>query len=352
MGVFWKIGAGLGLVGSYQLKQYMGGTYNPYIADMNGKVVLVTGGNSGIGAETCKELVRLGSRVIITGRDMQKAKALLKEIREAQKEAGKESDRVEFHEVDFANLHEVKSFAEKMRKEYPKLDVLVNNAGASYDTLHRGAQQTELTMLTNHLAPMYLTHLLLPLLKSAENSRIINVASRAHARGENNFNPFEPSIQPRLQDYFFESLTEPQYKREITYNHSKLANIMFTKGLQNYIEKHNLNMKTVSLHPGVMRSPFMRGFSTFQRGMFNVMYPLMFVLMKDTHQGAQTTLATTLMPFEQLQAGGYYSDCELAVSSKPTHDPVLVKAVWDLSIDRIKQLTGEKSLFDSPSTSK
>src|SRR3990167_7149757 len=99
MGVFWKIGAGFGLVGSYQLKQYMGGTYNPYIADMNGKVVLVTGGNSGIGAETCKELVKLGSRVIITGRDLQKARELLKEISEAQKKAGKESDTVEFHEV-------------------------------------------------------------------------------------------------------------------------------------------------------------------------------------------------------------------------------------------------------------
>lgn len=339
------LGGSAALAAVYQLKTYMGGATNHYTCDLKHKTVLITGGNSGIGAETAKGLSVLGTELIITGRDVSKAKQVLQEIHDIHAQAGLPPPSVHFHEVDFADLHQVKAFAEEVAKRHPKLDVLLNNAGASYDKLRRGAHQTELTMLTNHLAPMYLTHLLLPLLRAAPQSRVINVASRAHARGENNLNPFEDSIQPRLHDYFFERVQDAQYKRELAYNHSKLANILFTKRLAQYLEDNKLDMKTVSLHPGVIRSPFIRGFSSVQQSVYHWMYPLMWVLMKDTRQGAQTNLAVVLIPYNQLVSGAYYSDCKVATSSKPTHNPEQIQAVWDISIDRIKQITGEKTIF-------
>ena len=156
---------------------YCKGGVNQYTRDLTGQVVIVTGGTAGIGKETARELARRGATVLVTGRDQDKGRRVVEEVR---KEGAK--GEVKFFKVDFKDLGEVKRFAVGFKKEYGRLDILINNAGATFSNLKRSEKGVEETMLVNHLAPTYLTYLLIPTIERTPQSRIINVSSRAHEK--------------------------------------------------------------------------------------------------------------------------------------------------------------------------
>ena len=141
---------------------------------MEGKVVLITGGTSGIGRATATVLAAMGAEVVVTGRNRERGEAAVEEIRGTSG-----SERVSFVLADLAVQAEVRELAEEFRERYDRLDVLVNNAGLIQSKRTETPDGLELTLAVNHLAPFLLTNLLLALVKKSAPSRVITVSSEA-----------------------------------------------------------------------------------------------------------------------------------------------------------------------------
>ena len=329
---------GLGIGG---IKYFTMGGKNNYSPDMDGKVVVVTGGNTGIGKETVRELLRLHSTVIFTGRDAKKAQGMVDEIIREHQGRNRRSPEVVFIPVDYSDLESVKVFASTFLNKYTYLHALVNNAGQYNSEQKVSRQGVEMTMAVNYLAPVYLTHLLMPALQRTPDSRVINVASMAHE----GMTMTGPKYEPNMDDFLLDKMiAEKKYNAGVAYTNSKLANIYFTKGLDKYFQRKGLQMKTASLHPGVVRTELTRGAGMLQYFILPF-YPLIWLATKSEFEGAQTTLATTLMPFNKLTSGAYYSDCEVKTTSPASTNQAHIDKAWNESIERLKKLTGEKTIF-------
>lgn len=326
------LGSGL-LAGGYFTKQYFKGGVNKNEPDMTGKIVIVTGGNSGIGLEAARKFYELNAKVIITGRDAKKAEKFMNSL---EKDSNK--PEMKFIKVDFSDLNQVKSLSENLKDEVGKVDLLVNNAGAVFTKYLQTQQGIEMTMGVNHLAHFYLTSLIWPLLENSEESRIINVSSIAHEK-------LVKKNRPNFEDYWFNKKDKVEYDESLTgmfniYGESKLSNIFFTKTLSEKIDGKNLKIKTTTLHPGVVLTDFERGFESMKGyGVLKFLfYPFRFIFFKDMVDGAQTTLHCSLIPWEDLESGAYYKDCEIAQPTSVARDPKNVKESWDMSVEKLKEL--------------
>ncbi len=155
------------------------------IPDLTGKVMIVTGGNSGIGYEEIKAFSENGALTIMASRNLQKAKEaktkILKRIPEA---------KIEIMELDLVNLDSIHKFTFDFNKKYKKLDVLINNAGIMMVPYKKTVDGFESQIGTNHLGHFALTGLLLEKLKQTKGSRVINVSSIGHRSGEMDFENF------------------------------------------------------------------------------------------------------------------------------------------------------------------
>ena len=144
---------------------------------LDGKVVIITGANTGIGKETAIDLARRGAKVISACRDMEKANQAVIDIKSSSN-----SDLVRAEKLDLASIASIKKFAEKFLKDEPKLDILINNAGVMMCPKQKTVDGFEMQFGVNHLGPFLLTSLLLPRLLESESAKIINVSSTAHNR--------------------------------------------------------------------------------------------------------------------------------------------------------------------------
>jgi NAD(P)-dependent dehydrogenase (short-subunit alcohol dehydrogenase family) len=185
----------------------------------DGKRIIVTGANSGIGKSAAGELARAGATVILACRDTAKGDAAAAEM----------SGDVEIGVLDLADLDSVRAFADGI--DGP-VDILINNAGVMAPPLKRTKQGFELQLGTNHLGHFALTGLLLDRLLAAEDPRVVNVSSGAHRIGRMNFDDLQ---------------SERKYQRWLAYGQSKLANLLFTFELQ---RRHGDVLKAVAAHPG------------------------------------------------------------------------------------------------------
>ena len=190
------------------------------------QIILVTGSTDGIGKLTALKLAGQNSQVIIHGRNKEKTESVVKELKE---KSG--NDSLEGYVADFSSLREVRDFAEKISNTYPKLDVLINNAGAGYTASRYSRDGYELRFAVNYLAPFLLTKLLIPVLIKAAPSRIVNVSSV----GQHSIN-------------FDDVMQQKNFNAVTAYSQSKLALIMFTFDLANELKDKNITVN--SLHPG------------------------------------------------------------------------------------------------------
>jgi NAD(P)-dependent dehydrogenase (short-subunit alcohol dehydrogenase family) len=142
---------------------------------MENKTVLVTGGTDGIGRETALQLARMGTSVLVHGRDKEKGDQVLENINRVTR-----NEKVSLYLADFSSLADVKRMAEDIKREQTELHVLINNAGNFYQERLLSSDGVEMTLAVNHLAPFLLTMLLLDLLKASAPARIVNVASSSH----------------------------------------------------------------------------------------------------------------------------------------------------------------------------
>ncbi|CRL05417.1 CLUMA_CG017987, isoform A [Clunio marinus] len=279
---------------------------------MDGKTVLITGANSGIGKETARDLAKRGARVIMACRTMDTAYEARDEI---IKQTGNENILVK--KLDLSSQKSVRDFADEILMIEKRIDVLIHNAGYGNPfNKEKSVDGIELTMATNHYGPFLLTHLLIGLLKKSTPCRIVIVSSGWYWLARFN-----------LKKYLNELDGQPVY----LYYVSKIANIMFAIELAKRLQGTGITVN--SLHPGVIYSGIWR----------NVPFPmtigltfLNYCFFKTVVEGAQTTIMLACSEELNGVTGKYFSDCkecELQPYVTISEDH---KRLWDVSIKIVK----------------
>lgn len=197
-----------------------------------GRIVLVTGGTSGMGYEDALALARAGAEVIIAARNPERGAEAIKRIREVVPDA-----KLQFESVDLANLSSVRGLAERLNQRLPRLDVLINNA-AIMAPPERGtsADGFELQLATNYLGHFALTGLLVPLLRQSDDPRVVSLSSIAATRGAVNFDDLQ---------------AEQKYDPYAAYAQSKLAVLQWSFALQRRSDAQKWGIRSIAAHPGV-----------------------------------------------------------------------------------------------------
>ena len=226
-------------VGLYLLKRYFGGGVCTSKARLDGKTVIITGANTGIGKETAIDLARRGARVILACRSVERGEKAAVEVRER---SGNEN--AEFRQLDLSSLASVRQFSAKILEEEPRIDILINNAGVMMCPYSKTVDGFEMQFGTNHLGHFLLTNLLLDRIKEAPSGRIINVSSMAYRFGKINFDDLN---------------SEQSYGEMRAYYQSKLANVLFTRSLAKHLEGTNVTANC--LHPGAVTTELQRHLS-------------------------------------------------------------------------------------------
>jgi len=280
---------------------------------LEGKVVVITGANTGIGKICALDMAKRGGKIILLCRSQERGEAAAEEIRKETKA------EVIFHKCDLASLASVRECAEQLNNSLPKIDILLNNAGVMMCPLTRTEDGFEMQIGTNHLGHFLLTNLLMPLLKrAAPDARIVNVSSLAHERGRMNFD-----------DINYEKRS---YSPAGAYGQSKLANVLFTRELARKGEGSGVN--AYALHPGVIATELGRHLNA--NPVLKCMSMMFMPLVKTPEAGAQTSLYCCLEQSISDENGKYYSDCrrkEPAVQAQNDED---AKKLWQIS----EKLTG------------
>ncbi len=280
---------------------------------MRGTVCLVTGATGGIGYETALGLARLGARVAMVGRDSGKLQACADRIRAAVPCAA-----VEPHRADLSAQAEIRRLAETLRAAYPRLDVLVNNAGAIFDRRTLTVDGIERTWALDHLGYVLLTLELLDTLKDAAAAggkpRIVNVASAAHYRGHIDFDDVEGARR---------------YRSMGAYAQAKLANVLFTYALARRLRDSGITANAV--HPGVVNT----GFAKNTGGLLGAAWALMRPLLITPEKGARTSLHVASDPGLDGVTGRYFSHGRPKVSSAESRDEAVQERLWALSLRQV-----------------
>jgi NAD(P)-dependent dehydrogenase (short-subunit alcohol dehydrogenase family) len=282
------------------------------IPDQTGRVAIVTGANSGIGFETAKALAGKGATVVVASRSGEKGNRAVDDIRSKTPEA-----KIEFMQLDLANLTSVRGFAQAFKARHDRLDLLINNAGVMMPQMREETEDGfELQFGTNHLGHFALTLLLIDRLIATEDSRVVNVASSAQNFGGLDLNDPQWTTRP--------------YQRMPSYAASKIANMLFTLELQRRLDEAGVHTFATSAHPGWTATNLQRSTPTFR--FFNP------ILAMKPWQGALPTLYAAVA--EEAEPGGYYGPDGFAnwrgypAPNEPAEasaDAEMAKRLWELS---------------------
>jgi retinol dehydrogenase-12 len=268
------------------------------------ELAVITGTTHGIGRVTCRELARAGKTVVMLCRDLRAAGVVRDEVRRHVPRA-----RVEVVHCDLASLASVREAAAVVRRDYPRLGLLVNNAGM-VSTRHRtSVDGFELTFATNHLGPFLLTALLSDHLEAA--ARIVVVASRIHYRG-------------RLE---LATVTDARarYGAQAAYAQSKLANVMHTFALARRLAGTGISVNC--LHPGVVATNLLPRW-------LRIVKPLITKVMFDAERGARTSIYLALDPGVAGRSGSYFDEYQLPRAASPlANDVELQESLWKKSAE-------------------
>ncbi|MFY9821319.1 MAG: SDR family oxidoreductase [Thermoanaerobaculia bacterium] len=273
---------------------------------MQGKTCLVTGATSGIGRATALSLARQGALVVIAGRDAARTQDTVASIRE---EAG--NRQVESLLADFSSLAEVRRLAAEFRARHSRLDVLVNNAGASFMEREMTVDGFEKTWAVNHLANFLLTLELLDLLKASAPARIVNVSSAVHAGRTLDLDRIEEEKSYGIRGY----------------GQSKLANVLFTYALARRLAGTGVTANC--LHPGVVSTGLVK---TEGRPVIKVLLALLRPFLNSPEKGAATSIYLASSPEVEGVSGKYFVKCKAVPSSPVSYDEALQEGLWELSL--------------------
>lgn len=277
---------------------------------MKGKICVVTGANSGIGRETAVGLARLGATVVMVCRNAARGEA-------AQRAIIAQSHNRDVHLLlgDLSNQAQIRNVAAEIKRRFPRLDVLVNNAGQFLRERLLTVDGLEMTFALNHLGYFLLTAELLDILLASTPSRVVNVSSGAHAGGRIRFD--------NLQG-------ERRYSGWTAYSRSKLANVMFTYELARRLESSGVTANV--LHPGFVSTNFGRGSSLLMNGLMVLARP--FALTPE--EGAETPVYLASSPEVDGVTGAYFYRKRPQRSSTRSYNEAKARKLWQVSAELTK----------------
>ncbi len=291
------------------------------VPDQSGRVVVVTGANTGIGYQTAAALAYRGAHVVLAVRNLEKGNAALSRIVAASPRAD-----VTLQALDLNSIDSVRSAADALRTAYPRIDLLINNAGVMWTPKQVTKDGFELQFGTNHLGHFALTGLLFDRLLRVRGSRLVTVSSLGH--------------RLRASIHFDDLQWEHRYDRIAAYGQSKLANLLFTYELQRRLAAADATTIAVAAHPGGSNTELARNLPAVFRPVSAVLGPVLF---QSAAMGALPTLRAATDP--AVQGGQYYGPDgfleqrghpKIVQSSAQSHDEELQRRLWAVS----EELTG------------
>lgn len=270
---------------------------------MNGKVCVVTGGNTGIGKETARGLAQRGATVVLACRDVGKAEAARDDI---ARTTGRGD--VEVIALDLGSKASIRAFGEQLRAKHDRLDVLVNNAGVWQRWRRTTKDGIEATFGVNHVGTWLLTQELLPLLKRSAPSRIVVLSSKLHYRGQMGWDDLQ------FERRKFGSLA--------AYSQSKLANVLFTKALSRRLEGTGVAVNAV--HPGVVATELARDSP-------KLVMKIVQLFMLTPEQGAACSLNVATAPELAGVTGEYFEKSRIKPAATAALDEAAQERLWKLT---------------------
>ncbi|TNB74264.1 SDR family NAD(P)-dependent oxidoreductase [Arthrobacter sp. BB-1] len=271
---------------------------------MTPRTIVITGASDGIGAAAARTLAKAGEQVVVVGRSAEKTRAVAKEL------------DADYFVSDFSELAQVRTLAAQLESDYPRIDVLANNAGGIMGKRALTVDGNEATFQINHLAPFLLTTLLMDTLV-ASNAKVINTSS-----GANNFGKLD----------LFDLTAEHTYSTNRAYGTGKLANILFTSELHRRFGEQGIT--TAAFHPGVVRTNFAAESTTPWRHVYKTLLNR-FMLTPD--EGADTLLwLANGTAGKDWISGAYYYKRALAKANPQAYDAGLAQGLWEASEELVK----------------
>jgi len=269
---------------------------------MQGKVVVITGGTSGIGEVAALTLAAMGARIVLVARSRGRGEATLGRLREI---APAQSHSI--HYGDVSRLTDLTRLGAEIRSAEPRIDVLVNNAGAMFGQRETTEDGLERTLATNHISYFVLTHWLRDRLIASAPSRVVNTSSHAHYRGTIDFDDLQ---------------YQHDYKGFPAYCRSKLCNVLFTHSLAKRLEGTGVNAN--SFHPGFVRTRFGDGSGGLLGHMFG--FFKLFAISQD--KGADTLIYLASSNEVDQASGLYFYKRKPVAPSKLAQDDGLAERLW------------------------
>jgi NAD(P)-dependent dehydrogenase (short-subunit alcohol dehydrogenase family) len=270
---------------------------------MRGKTVVITGATSGIGQAAAESLARDGARVVFTARDPEKARAVLGRLAAANPNA--DHDWVQ---ADLSTIAAMKAAGAALSARAPRIDVLINNAGAIFDHREVTADGLEKTFAVNHMAYFVVTASLRAAL--APGARIVSTASIAHTFGRLDFDDLQSARR---------------YSAFGAYGLSKLCNILWTRELARRLEGAGVTANCV--HPGGVNT----NFAGDARGMIGAVMGLTRRFMLTPAQGTDTLIHLAASPEVAGKTGGYWTRRRLVQPAAAARDPIAARRLWEIS---------------------
>jgi NAD(P)-dependent dehydrogenase (short-subunit alcohol dehydrogenase family) len=280
------------------------------ISDQSGKVVIVTGANSGIGYEAARTLALHGATVILACRNLEKARAAAAQI----SSQAPQGQALILH-LDLSDLASIQKFTEDFQAQFNRLDILINNAGVMAPPFQKTMDGFELQFGVNHLGHFKLTALLIDLLKSTPQARVVTVSSNVHFYGKINFDNLN---------------AERFYQAWLAYAQSKLANLLFGYELQRRLSAVGNNPLSSMVHPGYAATNLQRN-----SRWASLLNP---ILAQSAAMGALPTLYAAISPEikggEYIGPDGFFGQGgypRQARSSRASHDLASARRLWEIS---------------------
>jgi NAD(P)-dependent dehydrogenase (short-subunit alcohol dehydrogenase family) len=270
---------------------------------MQGKTVIITGATSGIGEVAAVHLAEQGARIVFTARDKDRAADTMAKLQRANPAA----DHA-VHMADLSTLAEMKRIGAVLAAE-PRIDVLVNNAGALFNKRQETADGLEMTFAVNHMAYFVITNLVLPALKPS--ARIVTTASNAHRGTRLDFD----DLQSRRS-----------YTGFPVYSKSKLANILFNRELARRTKGSGVTAN--ALHPGFVATRFGDNSGGFMRTVLKVAKPIGAI---SPEEGAKTIIYLVSSPEAAEVTGEYFYQCKITTPTKEAQNDADAKRLWEVS---------------------
>ncbi|CAN9501955.1 unnamed protein product [Ophioblennius macclurei] len=304
------VGAGactlLAVLFAPQIRRYAAGGVCASAARLDGKTVLITGANTGIGKETALDLALRGARVIMACRDVEKGEEAAASIRMAHADAD-----VEVRELDLADTCSIRAFAQRFLQEVNQLHILINNAGVMMCPYTKTIDGFEMHIGVNHLGHFLLTSLLIGLLKRSAPSRIVVVSSLAHNFGWIRFHDLH---------------SQGSYNSGLAYCQSKLANVLFARELARRLKGTNVTVNSV--HPGTVNSDLTR-----HSTLMTIFFTVFSIFLKTPREGAQTSVYCAVAEELDSISGQHFSDCAPAFVAPQGRSEETARRLWEVSCE-------------------